>query len=49
MVEQHSEAIEMDVDETSESTTAAADSVITDRKRMPLSPSVWQAGACIPM
>jgi hypothetical protein len=38
MVEQHSEAIEMDVDETSESTTAAADSMITDRKRMPLIP-----------
>ena len=40
MVEQHSEAIEMDVDETSESTTAAADSMITDRKRIPLIPFV---------
>jgi len=38
MVEQHSEAIEMDVEETSESTTAAADSMITERKRMPLIP-----------
>jgi hypothetical protein len=48
MVEQHSEAIEMDVDETSESTTAAADSMITDRKRMPLILPYEQAGACIP-